>query len=132
VLCGTVRYELARALAEGGQVARAISEARAALAVFERLGAEGHSDRTAALLRSLGAPGRSRNRSPAGAVSTLSPRESEVLELLRQGLTNVEIGARLYITAKTAEHHVSRVLTKLGVRSRAEAAAVATAALFDR
>jgi DNA-binding CsgD family transcriptional regulator len=44
------------------------------------------------------------------------------------GLTNAEIGGRLYITPKTAEHHVGRVLTKLGVRSRAEAAALATGA----
>ena len=51
-------------------------------------------------------------------------REREVLDLLRQGLTNAEIGSRLFISAKTAEHHVGRVLTKLGVRSRAEAAAV--------
>ena len=55
----------------------------------------------------------------------MTPREREVLDLLRQGLTNAEIGNRLFISPKTAEHHVGRVLTKLGVRSRAEAAAVA-------
>ncbi len=48
-----------------------------------------------------------------------------MLDLLRQGLTNAQIAERLYISAKTAEHHVSRVLTKLGVRSRAEAVALA-------
>jgi DNA-binding CsgD family transcriptional regulator len=52
----------------------------------------------------------------------------QVLDLVRAGLTNAEIGARLFISTKTAEHHVGRVLAKLGVRSRAEAAAVATAA----
>jgi DNA-binding NarL/FixJ family response regulator len=51
-----------------------------------------------------------------------------VLALLAEGLTNAEIGARLFISAKTAEHHVSHVLAKLGVRSRAEAAAVGVAA----
>ena len=51
-----------------------------------------------------------------------------MLDLLRLGLTNAEIGSRLFISAKTAEHHVGRILTKLGVRSRAEAAAVAAAA----
>jgi DNA-binding NarL/FixJ family response regulator len=61
-------------------------------------------------------------------VRGLTSREAEVLDLLREGLTNGEIGSRLFISAKTAEHHVSRILTKLGVRTRAEAAAVAAAA----
>jgi DNA-binding NarL/FixJ family response regulator len=47
-----------------------------------------------------------------------------VLDLVRRGLTNAQIGERLYISPKTAEHHVSSVLGKLCVRSRAEAAAL--------
>jgi len=109
--------------AEVAGQAAAIGEARAALALFERLGARPYADRTAALLRGLGDTGR-RPASPA-AMRSLSPREIEVLDLVRQGLTNVEIAERLFIAAKTAEHHVSRVLAKLGVRSRAEAAAMA-------
>jgi len=128
MLCGTIRYELARALRATGALPAAITEARAALAVFERLGAAVHIDMTAALLRSLGAPGRSRPRASGAAVAGLTAREREVLSLVRQGLTNAEIGSRLYISAKTAEHHVGRVLTKLGVRSRAEAAAIAAEA----
>jgi DNA-binding NarL/FixJ family response regulator len=58
----------------------------------------------------------------------LTSRETEVLALIREGRTNSEIASRLFISAKTAEHHVGRILTKLGVRSRAEAAAVAAAA----
>ncbi len=50
-------------------------------------------------------------------------REDKVLALIGAGLTNAEIGQRLYISAKTAEHHVGRVLAKLGLRSRTEAAA---------
>ena len=44
---------------------------------------------------------------------------------MRQGYSNTDIAAQLYISPKTAEHHVGRILTKLGVRSRAEAAALA-------
>ncbi len=52
----------------------------------------------------------------------LSKREREVLELLVDGLTNREIGSRLFISESTAKLHVRRVLSKLGVRSRTEAA----------
>jgi DNA-binding CsgD family transcriptional regulator len=79
-------------------------------------------------MRSLGATPARVAAGPA-AVGALTRREAEVLALLPEGLTNAEIGARLFISAKTAEHHVGRVLAKLGVRSRAEAAAVAASVL---
>lgn len=124
VLCGMIHLELARTWEDAGQRTRAVAEGRAAQALFARLGAQRLADRAAALLRSLGDRGRSPR--PQVAASTLSPRERDVLELLRQGLTNAEIGQRLYIAPKTAEHHVSRILTKLGARSRAEAAVAAS------
>ena len=55
----------------------------------------------------------------------LTPRERQVLELLAEGATNREIGAQLFMAEKTASVHVSRILAKLDVRSRTEAAAVA-------
>ena len=85
-------------------------------------------DRAAALLRQLGAPAPARPTARTGPWPELSARELEVLDLIRQGSTNAEIAARLYISPKTAEHHVSRILAKLGVRTRAEAAAVAATA----
>jgi DNA-binding CsgD family transcriptional regulator len=53
----------------------------------------------------------------------LTPREWEVLALVREGLTNEQIGARLGITERTAKYHVSEILSKLGLRDRQEAAA---------
>jgi DNA-binding CsgD family transcriptional regulator len=55
----------------------------------------------------------------------LTPREHEVLLLLAEGHTNREIGERLYMSEKTASVHVSRILAKLEVGGRVEAAAVA-------
>jgi DNA-binding CsgD family transcriptional regulator len=70
------------------------------------------------------------------AVSTvpfdLTPRELEVLRLVAKGRTNPQIGEELFISRKTASVHVSNILSKLGVRSRGEAAAAAhRAGLID-
>ena len=55
----------------------------------------------------------------------LTPRERQVLALVAAGATNREIGRQLYMAEKTASVHVSRILSKLDVRSRTEAAGVA-------
>jgi DNA-binding CsgD family transcriptional regulator/tetratricopeptide (TPR) repeat protein len=100
---------------------------RAALAGFEALGAEAAVRLCRRRLRELGVRSvpvgaRAATREhPAG----LTPRESEVLDLIVQGLRNEEIAARLVISVKTVDHHVSSVLGKLGVSSRGAAASEA-------
>lgn len=100
----------------------AVEEGRAALERFERFGAGHDADEAAAVLRSLGV--KAARSGPRGA-GVLTKREQEVLELLAEGLTNRELAERLFLTRKTVEHHVRGVLRKLGLRSRAEAAAYA-------
>ncbi len=121
------RLELARALANT-QPDAAISEAESALATFDRIGARSDADATAALLRTLGVtPPSSRHGD-----GELTGRERQVLVLLAVGLSNPEIAARLHISRKTVAHHVSSVLTKLGVRNRTEAVARAGTATASR
>lgn len=98
-----------------------------ALGELERLGAPREADEAAALLRRLGVRGRTGPKDRG----LLTRRELEVLRLLAEGLTNAEIAARLYISTKTAGHHVSNVLAKLGARTRGEAAAWALRNLDD-
>jgi len=101
VLRARIGYSLAEALAGGGQVELAIDEARAALATFVALDAGPDADRTAALLRRLGAPAtRARSADPAQLLAALTAREHQVLELLCEGLTNAQIGQRLYVTTE--------------------------------
>ena len=120
---GEARLELARALAAGApDLAR--DEARTAFAAFRELGASRAMDVAAALLRELGTGTAARSRS----YGELTAREQEVLGLLALGMSNARIAETLFISEKTAGHHVSRILSKLGVRNRAEAAAHAARA----
>jgi DNA-binding NarL/FixJ family response regulator/tetratricopeptide (TPR) repeat protein len=114
------RLALARSLADRDRGV-AVTEARSALQALDRMGATREADQAAAFLRGLGVKGRTGPRD--GVV--LSRREQEVLGLVTEGLSNAEIAERLFISVKTAGHHVSNILTKLGVRSRTEATAYA-------
>ncbi|MFB7907028.1 response regulator [Kitasatospora sp. NPDC059146] len=63
---------------------------------------------------------------PVTAGPALTAREQEVLALIGEGLTNRQIGERLYLAEKTVKNHVSRLLAKLGVERRVQAALIAT------
>jgi len=114
------RLDLARVLAPA-QPAMALVEVRAALERFQQLPAARDADAATSLLRQLGVHG---HTGPRGT-GTLTAREQEVLELLGQGMSNPDIATRLYVSRRTAEHHVSNILAKLGLTCRAEAAAFA-------
>jgi DNA-binding NarL/FixJ family response regulator len=116
----TSRLELATSLGSAAPEV-AIAEARAALDTFRRADASRLEREAVAVLRTLGV----REAEVTRTGGELTKREAEVLTLIGEGLSNPEIGARLYVSRKTVEYHVSNVLAKLGLRSRAEAAAYA-------
>ena len=118
------QWRLAEALAGGGDRERATAAARAAHATATRLGSAPLREALEALAR--------RGRLDLGVVlpaqrtlAGLTPRELEVLRLLVEGRSNRQIAEQLFISAKTASVHVTNLLSKLGVHSRLEAAAMA-------
>ncbi|MDP9183631.1 MAG: LuxR C-terminal-related transcriptional regulator, partial [Actinomycetota bacterium] len=115
------RFRLAEALLSSGERVEAEQELRAAHAVAVQLGAAPLQRGITALARRgrLDLPGVRREAGP----SALTPREVEVLRLVAAGLTNRQVGAQLFMSEKTASVHVSRILAKLAVSGRAEAAA---------
>ena len=100
---------------------------REALAIMTRLGAEPGADSVREKMRRAGlkrVPARPR-ASTRAAPAQLTRRQLEELALLERGLSNAEIAQSLFISEKTAIHHVTAILRKLGVKTRGEAAAAA-------
>lgn len=99
----------------GGVTAVQSRAARVAMQAGLALGGATHGD------TERGAAGVAGADDPADAVAELTARERQVLELIAEGLSNRQIGERLYISGKTASVHVSAILRKLGASSRTEA-----------
>jgi DNA-binding NarL/FixJ family response regulator len=80
---------------------------------------------TRRLINEFAALHRQPDARPTAALATLTPRETQVLRLVAEGLSNSEIAARLMVTEETVKTHVSRMLTKLGLRDRTQAVVTA-------
>ena len=112
-------YDAALALVDSGDPALAAR----ALDILDRLGADAVAAKVRRDLRSKGVsavPARRRTSTSANAAG-LTTRQTEVLRLLDDGLTNAELAERLYLSVKTVDHHVSAILTKLDVTKRRDA-----------
>lgn len=90
---------------------------RAAREVFVAVGAEAFAERAQ---RELLATGERARRRTVGARDQLTAQEARVAHLVLDGLTNPEIGTRLFVSPRTVEYHLHKVFTKLGITSRAE------------
>src|SRR5215218_6298839 len=119
-----VRAELARAhllygewLRREGRRVDAREQLRTAHEQFGRMGAEAFAERAR---RELTATGETVRRLTVETRDVLTPQETQVARLAQQGQTNQEIGAELFISARTVEYHLHKVFAKLGIRSRKE------------
>ena len=119
-----VRLELARAQLCYGEWLRryhrrreALEHLRPACASFEDMGMRGFAERTRREMRAAGET--ARRRSDESRVQ-LTAQEGQIARLAREGLTNPEIGTRLFISSRTVQYHLSRVFAKLEITSRAQ------------
>jgi LuxR family transcriptional regulator, maltose regulon positive regulatory protein len=120
---GRARLGLAAVLEADGRVPEARSHVEAALDAFRHLGADAQAAGAEAMLGRL-----DQAQSPGaddGPLDVLSPREREVVALVAVGMSNREIAERLVISEHTVHRHVTSILRKLGLRSRAAAASLA-------
>jgi DNA-binding CsgD family transcriptional regulator len=123
------REELAVAAATAGDRGRAAAALDVALAGYQRMGAVPDRDRALGRLRALGLRRGSReaHRDTDFGWASLTATEQRITALVRDGLTNREIGTRLFVSPRTVQTHVSHILQKTGLRSRVEVARAAPA-----
>jgi DNA-binding CsgD family transcriptional regulator len=119
--------DAARATGRAGGLADATALFEEALAVYDQVGAQRDMARALASMRELGI-GRKRRgarKRPESGWESLTPSELEVVRLTAEGLTNPEIGQRLYISRRTVQTHLAHAFRKLDISSRVELAAEA-------
>ncbi|HVM66542.1 MAG TPA: LuxR C-terminal-related transcriptional regulator, partial [Acidimicrobiales bacterium] len=124
-LAGTrARAQLARAhllfgewLRRERRRAEARDQLRTAVEMLEAMEMEAFAERARRELRATGETARKRSVETAG---DLTPQEAQVAMLAREGLSNPEIAARLYISARTVQYHLGKVFAKLGITSRSQ------------
>jgi DNA-binding CsgD family transcriptional regulator len=123
------REEAACAAAAHGDRDRATAALETALAGYRRMGAVADRDRALGRMRALGIRRGSReaHRDADYGWGSLTATESRIAGLVRDGLTNREIGTRLFVSPRTVQTHVSHILQKTGLRSRVEIARFAGA-----
>ena len=83
--------------------------------MFSHMGVEGFAERAR---RELQATGGTARRRPDETRGMLTPQDAQVAQLAREGLSNSEIGARLFISPRTAQYHLRKVFLKLDITSR--------------
>jgi DNA-binding CsgD family transcriptional regulator len=130
-----LRPELARAHLLYGEWLRqenrrtgARAQLRTAFTMFDAMGMEAFAERARRELIATGETVRKR----AETVTTLTAQEAYIARLARDGLTNPEIGARLFLSARTVEWHLRKIFTKLGIGSRRQLSAALTQPGQDR
>jgi DNA-binding CsgD family transcriptional regulator len=119
-----VRAELARSYLLYGEWLRrerrridARVQLRTACEMLDAMGISAFADRAR---RELLATGETARKRTAETLDQLTPQEGQIARLARDGLSNPEIGARLFISARTVQYHLRKVFTKLGISSRTE------------
>jgi DNA-binding CsgD family transcriptional regulator len=117
IMVGRARLLYGEALRRRQRMVDARVQLRAALDLLGELGMNGFAERAAVELRATGESVRARS---VDTSTQLTGQELNVARLARDGLTNRDIGSRLFISDRTAEYHLRKVYTKLGITSRAE------------
>ena len=122
-----LRPELARAhllygewLRRENRRADARGQLRTAHELLSDIGMEAFAERARQELQATGETARKRTAQPAAASQELTAQEAQVAQLARDGLSNPEIGTRLFISSHTVQYHLGKVFAKLGITSRGQ------------